>query len=119
MKKDINLRQKTAFSSPKVPKNEFFRVFFAVFLSIFLCFSLVLGIGIVDNCNKLAQNNPFLNGIFYDSDNYILCMRYLNLKMKIPLSFKGVINDLISFLNPLFISISALFTKIKDIISNL
>ena len=87
---------------------------FIIIMSLMFLFMLLIGMGIVDNAVKLSQNNPFLNGIYIDTDNYILCFRYLSLSLKIPFGIKGAINSAITFLKPLFISILMLFVKIRD-----
>lgn len=84
-----------------------------IIMSVAFLFMLAVGIGIVDNAVKLSQNNPFLNGIFIDTDNYMLCFRYLSVSLKIPFGIKGLINSAVSFLKPLFISFLILFVKIK------
>ena len=86
---------------------------FIIIMSVLFLFLLLIGIGIVDNAVKLSQNNPFLNGIYIDTDNYILCFRYLSISVKIPFGIKGAINSAIAFIKPLFISILTLFVKIK------
>ena len=91
------------------------RIGFIIIMSVLFLFLLLIGIGIVDNAVKLSQNNPFLNGIYIDTDNYILCFRYLNVSMKIPFGIKGLIKSIISYLKPLFISILMLFAKIKSL----
>ena len=90
------------------------RRIFIVIMSIALITIFIIGIGVVDNAVKQAQNNPFLNGIFIDTDNYILCLRYLGLKLKIPFGINRVINGTVDFIKPLFISGLIIFTKIKD-----
>ena len=94
---------------------KFIRNGFAVIMSVLFLVILLIGIGIVDNAVKLSQNNPFLNGVFIDTDNYMLCFRYLNVSMKIPFGIKGLIKSIISYLKPLFISILMLFAKIKSL----
>ena len=86
-----------------------------IIMSVAFLFMLAVGIGNVDNAVKLSQNNPFLNGIYIDTDNYILCFRYLNVSMKIPFGIKGLIKSIIFYLKPLFISILMLFAKIKSL----
>lgn len=92
---------------------KFIRNGFAVIMSVLFLVILLIGIGIVDNAVKLSQNNPFLNGVFIDTDNYMLCFRYLSISVKIPFGIKGAINSAIAFIKPLFISILTLFVKIK------
>lgn len=92
------------------------RRIFVILMSAFLIIIFVVGIGIVDNAVRQAQNNPFLNGIYVDSDNYILCLRYLGAVVKIPYGIKGVLNSAISFLKPLVISVLMLFSKLKSIV---
>lgn len=87
---------------------------FIIIMSLMFLFMLLIGIGIVDNAVKLSQNNPFLNGIYLDTDNYMLCFRYLSVSLKIPFGIKGLINSAIAFIKPLFISILMLFVKIRD-----
>ena len=89
------------------------RIGFIIIMSVLFLFLLLIGIGIVDNAVKLSQNNPFLNGVFIDTDNYMLCFRYLSISVKIPFGIKGVIKSIVSYLKPLFISILTLFVKIK------
>lgn len=90
------------------------RRIFIVIMSIALITIFIIGIGIVDNCNKIAQNNPFLNEIFFDSDNYMLRLRYLGVNIRIPIGLTGVIKGTVGSLKPLFISGLIIFTKIKD-----
>lgn len=92
---------------------------FVILMSTFFICIFIIGIGVVDNAVKQAQNNPFLNGIFIDTDNYILCLRYLGLKLKIPFGINRVINGTVDFIKPLVISIIILFTKLKNIISGI
>ena len=92
---------------------KFIRNGFAVIMSVLFLVILLIGIGIVDNAVKLSQNNPFLNGVFIDTDNYMLCFRYLSISVKIPFGIKGVIKSIVSYLKPLFIGILTLFVKIK------
>ena len=90
-----------------------------VFIFTLMIFSLIAGIGIVDNCNKLALGNPFLNTIYFDSDNYILCFRYFGLNFSFSFNFFNKINNVFNDAKPLIISILVIFEKLKSLILNL
>lgn len=93
-----------------------FRKFITVIFCTLLLIILIYGIGIVDNCNKQAQNNPFLNTFFIDTDNYILCFRYLGVQGRFSFDINGLFSSALSTLKSLYISLIVLFTLIKDYI---
>ena len=64
-----------------------FRNIFALFVSLALVFALIIGIGVVDNSIKIAQENPFLNKIYINKELKFAYLRYLNLSLKIPFGF--------------------------------
>ena len=97
----------------------YLRNFIFIFLSILMVLSLIIGIGIVDNSNKIALGERFLNTIYIDLDNYILCFRYLGFSFSFSFNISDIINNVFSSAKPLIIIFLIVFAKIKNAISNL
>lgn len=91
----------------KTAKKIFYIIVFILIIVVF-----IIGIGVVDNANKTAQSNPFLNGIFIDSDNYILWFRYLGLKLKISYDFNGLLLNLNRLFKLFYLTVLIIANKI-------
>ncbi len=85
-----------------------FRNIVAVAIGMILLLTLIIGIGIVDNSVKIAQENPFLNKIYINKDLGFAYLRYLNLSLKIPFG--------LDYFKPLFYGIIVIFHAIKSMI---
>ena len=103
----------------KIKNINIYRNIFTLLICFTLLLLLIIGIGVVDNSIKSAQNNPFLNGFYIDSNNYILCLRYLGIIIKIPYGIKGIINSVVDFIKSLFICFLIVYVKIKAFIVGL
>lgn len=96
-----------------------FKNFTAVILFILLIMILLIGIGLVDNANKIALNNPFLNGFGIDIDNYILWFRYLGLNFKINCNPSEISTYIIPPFKMIYLSILVIFSKVRILLESL
>ena len=81
---------------------------FVIIISLVLLLGLIIGIGVVDNSIKIAQENPFLNKIYINKELNFAYLRYLNLSLKIPFGF--------DYFKPLLYGIIISFYAIKSMI---
>lgn len=81
-------------------------------LFILITVILIIGIGIVDNADKTAQNNPFLNGIYIDTDNYILWFRYLGLKMNFSYDFSAIKDFFLPYFKIIYLTALIIVNKL-------
>lgn len=94
----------------------YLRKFIFIFLSVFMVLALIIGIGIVDNSNKIALSEKFLNTIYIDLDNYILCFRYLGLSFSFSFNIIDIFNNIISSSKPLILGFLIVFAKLKSML---
>lgn len=97
----------------------YLRKFIFIFLSVIMILTLIIGIGIVDNSNKIALGEKFLNTIYIDLDNYILCFRYFGFSFSFSFNFIDILKNIFSAAKPLIISFLIVFFKLKSIILKL
>ena len=79
---------------------------------------LIIGMGIVDNANKVAQNNPYLNTFYIDTDNYILWFRYFGLSAKINYNIMPAFYSIYKGIRIVFVTFLIVINKILNVISN-
>lgn len=96
----------------------FLRKSVSILLFLFLIAILIIGMGLVYNAEKQANNNPFFNFLYFDSNNYILWFRYFGLSAKINLDFTVLLYNFQKFVKIMYTMFLILLNKLLILLSN-